>query len=138
MRHRVKGKKLSRDTGQRKALQRNLIIALFEHGRIRTTRAKADFVRGHAERLVTIAKRGHRRAEESGDQADLVHAQRVAASRLYNRRDVVKKLFDDIAPHFEDRDGGYTRILKLGPRNGDRAEMVLLELVDYEEIGEEA
>ncbi len=138
MRHRVKKKKLSRDTGQRNALQRNLIIALFEHGRIRTTRAKADFARKEAERLVTIAKRGYRRAEESGQQSDLVHAQRVAASRLYNRRDIVKRLFDDIAPHFEDRDGGYTRILKLGPRAGDQAEMVFLELVDYHEISDEA
>ncbi|MEO0562814.1 MAG: 50S ribosomal protein L17 [Chloroflexota bacterium] len=137
MRHRVSGKKLGRDSDHRKALRRNLTIALFEHGRIKTTRQKADFVRGNAERLITIAKRGYRRMEASGDQADLVHAQRVAASRLYNNRDLVKKLFDDIAPHFEDRDGGYTRILKLGPRKGDQAEMVFLELVDYQDIGEE-
>ncbi|MEM6529128.1 MAG: 50S ribosomal protein L17 [Chloroflexota bacterium] len=137
MRHRVSGKKLGRNSGQRKALQRNLTISLFEHGRIRTTRQKAEFARGHAERLITIAKRGYRRLEESGAQEDLVHAQRIAASRLYNRRDVVQRLFDDIAPHFMDRDGGYTRILKLGPRKGDRADMVLLELVDYEDIGEE-
>ncbi len=137
MRHRVKGKKLGRSSGHRKALRRNMTISLFEHGRIRTTRQKADFARRHAERLITIAKRGHKRAEESGQQSDLVHAQRVAASRLYNRRDVVKKLFNEIAPHFEDREGGYTRILKLGPRKGDRAEMVLLELVDYDLIGEE-
>ena len=138
MRHRVKGKKLGRDTGQRAALRRNLTLALFEHGRIKTTRQKADFTRKHAERLITIAKRGYRRLEESGAQEDLVHAQRVAASRLYNRRDVVQKLFDEIAPHFMERDGGYTRILKLAPRKGDRADMVLLELVGYEEIGEEA
>jgi len=137
MRHRVKGKKLGRNSGQRKALQRNLTISLFEHGRIRTTRQKAEFVRGHAERLITIAKRGYARMEESGAQEDLVHAQRVAASRLYNRRDVVQRLFDDIAPHFMEREGGYTRMLKLGPRKGDNAELVLLELVDYEEIGEE-
>jgi len=137
MRHRVRGKKLGRDSGHRKALRRNLTISLFEHGRIRTTRQKADFVRRHVERLITIAKRGHKRAEASGQQADLVHAQRVAASRMYNRRDLVQKLFNEIAPHFEDRDGGYTRILKLGPRKGDQAEMVLLELVDYELIGED-
>ncbi len=137
MRHGVKGKKLGRDSGHRKALRRNLTISLFEHGRIRTTRSKADFVRGHVERLITIAKRGYRRMEESGDQKDLVHAQRVAASRLYNRRELVQKLFDEIAPHYMDREGGYTRILKLGPRKGDQAEMVLLELVDYDEIGAE-
>jgi large subunit ribosomal protein L17 len=137
MRHRVKGKKLGRDSGHRAALRRNLTIALFEHGRIKTTRQKADFARRHVERLITIAKRGHRRAEESGNPEDLVHAQRVAASRLYNRRDLVQLLFDDIAPHFMDRDGGYTRILKLAPRKGDQADMVLLELVDYQDIGAE-
>lgn len=137
MRHRVKGKKLGRDSGHRKALRRNLTISLFEHGRIKTTLQKAQFARGHVERLITIAKRGYRRMEESGKQEDLVHAQRVAASRLYNRRDLVQKLFDDIAPHYADRDGGYTRILKLGPRKGDRAEMVYLELVDYEEFLDE-
>lgn len=137
MRHRVKGKKLGRDSGHRAALRRNLTIALFEHGRIRTTKQKAEFVRRHAERLITIAKRGYRRVEESGNQEDLVHAQRVAASRLYNRRDLVQRLFDDIAPHFAEREGGYTRILKLGPRKGDQAEMVFLELVDYDQIGAE-
>jgi large subunit ribosomal protein L17 len=137
MRHRVKGKKLGRTSGHRKALRRNLTISLFEHGRIRTTKEKAQFARRHAERLITIAKRGYRRLDETGKQEDLVHAQRVAASRLYNRRDVVQKLFDDIAPYYADRDGGYTRILKLGPRKGDRAEMVFLELVDYEEFLDE-
>ena len=136
MRHRVKGKKLNRDSGQRKALRRNLTIALFEHGRIKTTRQKADFARRHAERLITIAKRGYAREEATGSQEALVHAQRVAASRLYNRRDLVQRLFNDIAPHFKDRDGGYTRILKLAPRKGDQAEMVYLELVDFEDIGE--
>lgn len=138
MRHRVKGKKLNRDSGHRKALRRNLVISLFEHGRIKTTRQKADFARRHAERLITVAKRGFKRKEESGKQEDLVHAQRVAASRMYNRRDLVQKLFDEIAPHFMERDGGYTRIIKLGPRKGDQAEMVFLELVDFAEIGEEA
>jgi large subunit ribosomal protein L17 len=137
MRHGVKGKKLNRDSGQRKALRRNLTMSLFEHGRITTTRQKADFARRHAERLITIAKRGHARMEETGREETLVHAQRVAASRMYNRRDLVKKLFDDIAPHFKERDGGYTRIIKAGARKGDQAEMVILELVDFQEIGEE-
>lgn len=138
MRHRVKGKKLNRDSGHRKALRRNLTIALFEHGRIRTTRQKADFARRNAERLITIAKRGYKRLEETGRQETMVHAQRVAASRLYNRRDLVQRLFNDIAPHFMERDGGYTRILKLEPRKGDRAEMVYLELVDYKDIGSDS
>ena len=137
MRHGVKGKKLNRDSGHRKALRRNLTISLFEHGRIKTTRQKADFARRHAERLITVAKRGLARLEETGRQETVVHAQRVAASRSYNRRDLVQKLFDDIAPHFMEREGGYTRILKTGPRKGDQAEMVILELVDYEEIGED-
>lgn len=134
MRHRVSGKKLNRDSGHRKALQRNLAISLLEHGRIRTTRQKADFVRGYAERLISVAKRGIRKAQETGNPSAIVHAQRLVASRMYNRRDLAKRLFDDIAPHFAERDGGYTRILKLDPRNGDRAEMVLLELVDYQKI----
>lgn len=136
MRHGVKGKKLNRDSGHRKALRRNLTISLLEHGRIRTTRAKADFARRNVERLITIAKRGHKRVEESGKPEALVHAQRVAASRLYNRRDLVQKLFNDIAPHFMEREGGYTRILKLGQREGDSADMVFLELVDFQKIGE--
>lgn len=135
MRHRVAGKKLNRDSGHRKALRRNLTISLFEHGRIRTTRQKADFARRNAERLITIAKRGYKRLDETGRQETMVHAQRVAASRLYNRRDIVQRLFNDIAPHFMEREGGYTRILKVEPRKGDRAEMVLLELVDYKDIG---
>lgn len=135
MRHRVSGKKLGRNSGQRKALQRNLVISLFEHGRIRTTLQKAQFARKRAERLITIAKRGIAKAEASGKPEDLVHAQRIVASRLYNRRDLAQLIFNDIAPHFADRPGGYTRIMKLGPRKGDNAEMVLFELVDYEDIG---
>jgi len=124
MRHKVAGYRLSRSTGHRKALRRNLIKELFHHERIRTTRAKAMAVRGDAERLITRAKRGN----ESGD-AKAVHARRWAAARL-NDNEIVKKLFDDIAPRYVDRPGGYTRILKLGPRYGDAAEMVLLELVE--------
>jgi large subunit ribosomal protein L17 len=107
-------------------------MALFEHGRIKTTKAKADFVRGHVEKLITVAKRGLAKAEASGDEAKAVHARRIAASRLNNNRVVVGKLFDELAPRYADRPGGYTRIYKLGPRKGDNAEMVLLELVDHE------
>ncbi|MDQ7033445.1 MAG: 50S ribosomal protein L17 [Anaerolineae bacterium] len=131
MRHRVKGKKLSRDSGHRKALRMNLATQLFEHGRIKTTRAKADYVRGFAERLITLAKRGLAKAEASGNEAQAVHARRVVASRLNNNRVLVQKLFDEIAPNYADRVGGYTRIYKLGPRKGDNADMALLELVEY-------
>jgi large subunit ribosomal protein L17 len=101
-----------------------LIKQLFEFERIRTTRAKAEAVRGQAERLITLAKRGN----EAGE-AQAVHARRLAAARLGNNR-ALKKLFDDIAPRFETRQGGYTRLVKLGMRQGDSAEMVLLELVE--------
>ena len=133
MRHRVKGKKLNRDSGHRKALRMNLASQLFENGRIQTTRAKADYVRGFAERLITLAKRGLAKAKESGNEADAVHARRIVASRLNNNRVLVKKLFDDIAPRFQERNGGYTRIYKVGNRKGDNADMALLELVDKPE-----
>jgi large subunit ribosomal protein L17 len=133
MRHRVKGKKLSRDSGHRKALRINLVTQLFEKGRIRTTHAKADYVRGFAERLITIAKRGLAKAEDTGNEAAAVHARRIVASRLNNNRIIVKKLSDDIAPIYADRPGGYTRIYKLGARKGDNADMALLELVDKPE-----
>lgn len=129
MRHRVKGKKLNRDSGQRKALALSLSRELLEHERITTTRAKADFVRGKVERLITIAKRGL--AHDAPERA--VHARRLVASRLNNDRDLVGKVFDTLAPRYEDRAGGYTRIYKLGPRKGDNADMVLLELVDRDE-----
>lgn len=135
MRHRVKGKKLSRNTGQRKALRLSLTLALLEHGRIKTTEAKAKYVRGHVERMITLAKRGLAKAEETGQEEAAVHARRIAASRLNNDREVVQKLFDELAPLYEDRAGGYTRIYKLGPRKGDNADMVLLELVDYDQVG---
>jgi large subunit ribosomal protein L17 len=129
MRHRVAGKKLGRNSGQRKALALSLTLALLKHERITTTRAKAEFVRGKAERLITIAKRGL----AHDDTARGVHARRIAASRLNNDREIVGKLFDELAPRYEDRAGGYTRMYKLEPRKGDRAEMVLLELVDREQ-----
>jgi len=125
MRHRVKGKKLGRDTAERSALMKALSMALIEHGRIETTEAKAVFVRGHVEKLITLAKHGL----ASDNPAYGVHTRRVAASRLYNKREVVTKLFE-IAERSKERNGGYTRIIKLGPRKGDAAPMVLLELVD--------
>jgi large subunit ribosomal protein L17 len=97
---------------------------LFDHERIHTTRAKAEAVRGQAERLITLAKRGN----EAGE-ARMVAARRLAAARLSDAG-AVKKLFDDIAPRFKDRPGGYTRVVKLGLRKGDAAEMVILELVE--------
>ena len=121
MRHRLNGKRLGRSTGHRKALRRNLISDLFRYERIRTTKAKAASVRGASEKLITMAKH----AEED----DQVHARRMAAKSLSDP-EIVMKLFDDIAPRYLERPGGYTRILKLGPRNGDGAEMVLLELVE--------
>ena len=124
MRHKIAGKKLSRSKDQRRALRRLMINQLFTHERIRTTRAKAQAIRGQAERLITMAKRGN-----SEGEAQMVHARRLAAARMGDP-EMVKKLFDDIAPRFEDRPGGYTRILKLGPRYGDSAEMVLIELIE--------
>ncbi|MCU0465573.1 MAG: 50S ribosomal protein L17 [Anaerolineae bacterium] len=130
MRHQVAGKKLSRDTGHRKALRLNLTRALLEKERIETTLAKAQFVRSNVERLITVAKRGIDKAKVTNKPEAGVHARRIAASRLGNDRVIVQKLFDVLAPRYEARAGGYTRIYKLGPRHGDNAEMVLLELVD--------
>lgn len=132
MRHRHHGKKLNRSGSHRKALRMNLASQLFVHGRIRTTFHKAKFVQSHAERLITIAKRGLAKAEAKGDDLIAVHARRQVARRLNNNRDLVGLVFDELAPLYEDRPGGYTRILKLGPRKGDNAEMALIELVDYE------
>lgn len=117
MRHRKAGRKLGRSSGHRRALYRNLITELFRHERIKTTEAKAKAIRGKAEKLITLGKRGD------------LHARRLAATRL-NDPTIVAKLFDDLAFRYEDRPGGYTRILKLGRRQGDRAPMVLLELVE--------
>jgi large subunit ribosomal protein L17 len=130
MRHRVAGKRLSRTAGQRRALRRNLVTELIRHERIRTTRAKAEAIRGQAEKLITLAKRGNVAAEEEPSRG--VAARRLAAARL-NDPEVVRKLFSEIAPRFATRPGGYTRMLKLGLRKGDAAEMVLLELVDTPE-----
>lgn len=126
MRHRVKGRHLSRTTNQRKMLMRSLAMALITHERITTTEARADFVREYVEKLITVAKRSL--AHEDPNRA--IHARRIVGSRLYNDRDLVKKIFDELAPRYEERAGGYTRVLKLGPRKGDAAPMVIVELVD--------
>ena len=124
MRHKVAGKRLNRGNGNRNAMRRTMVNQLFTHERIKTTRAKAQAIRGQAERLITLAKRGN-----AAGEAQMVHARRLAAARMGDP-EMVKKLFDDIAPRYEDRPGGYTRILKLGPRYGDSAEMVLIELIE--------
>lgn len=136
MRHRVAGRKLNRSSGHRTALRRNLVTALLYHERIETTEAKAKAIRGQAEKLITLAKRGL--AAEQEEPSRGVHARRLAAGRLDRwlaepdgtRVDVLKKLFDEIAPRYADRPGGYTRMYKLGPRKGDAAPMVLLELLE--------
>ncbi|GAB1420872.1 hypothetical protein MASR2M15_09980 [Anaerolineales bacterium] len=132
MRHRIRGKKLNRNSAQRKSLRMNLSRELFTHGRITTTLAKAQFVRSEAERLITLAKRGHQKAEDTNNPAVAVHARRQVASRVNNDRQLVQKIFDQIAPQYQGRPGGYTRILKLGNRKGDNAEMAIIELVDYD------
>ena len=118
MRHQRSGKKLGRDSAHRKALYSNLAGALIEHGRVRTTVAKAKAVRPIAERMITLGRRGD------------LHARRQALAYLRSQ-DVVHKLFSDVGPRFADRPGGYSRIVKIGPRQGDAAEMAYLELVDY-------
>ena len=118
MRHRRAGKKLGRDSAHRKALYSSLAGALIEHGRIKTTVAKAKAVKPFTEQMITLGKRGD------------LHARRLALAELRSQ-DVVHQLFADVAPRFAERPGGYTRIVKLGPRWGDSAEMAYLELVDY-------
>ena len=116
MRHRKKGRELSRTATHRKALLRNLVTSLFRHERVETTTAKAKELRPYAERLITLARRGD------------VHSRRLAGRKIQDR-EVLGKLFEDIAPRYEERPGGYTRILKGGHRKGDAAEMSLIELV---------
>ena len=128
MRHRMAGKKLSRSSDQRLALRRGLVTDLFRHGAIQTTEAKAAAVRGMAEKLITKAKQ----SLAANDAVKVVNARRLAARQIYGN-EIVKKLFDELAPKFATRPGGYTRVYKLGPRHGDAAEMVQLELVIDEE-----
>jgi len=119
MRHLIRGKKLGRNSAQRKALLRNQVTSFLEKERIRTTLSKAKATKPIAEKMITLAK------------TNTLHARRKALQVIY-KRDVVKKLFDDIGPRFIERPGGYTRIIKLGPRMGDGAEMAILELVGTE------
>ena len=124
MRHQVAGFKLGRTKSARIALRRNLIKQLFTHERIQTTKAKAAAIRGEAEKLITLA-----RNSASGTDIEKLNARRLAISKMGDNQ-LIKRLFDDIAPRFATRPGGYTRVLKLGPRLGDSAEMVVLELVE--------
>ena len=117
MRHQKAKGKLSRDAAHRKALLMNLSKEIIEHERIKTTAPKAKAVKPEIERLITLAKRGD------------LHARRQALSTLAQDKFAVHKLFEDVAPRYAERPGGYTRILKLGPRKSDASEMVLLELV---------
>lgn len=166
MRHKVAGRKLSRDTGHRNLLRRNLITELFRHGAIKTTEAKAKAIRAEAEKMITLARnRGDAerimalaedgneetlsrmltkaqtarliRAVESDDVDSLekeamaiaVHARRLIGRKITNK-EVLYQLFTDIAPRYIDRPGGYTRMVKLGPRKGDAAKMVKLMLIE--------
>ena len=121
MRHRRKGRKLGRDASHRKALYANMCGALFEHGRIQTTEAKAKEMRPIAEKLITLARK---------DPMN-VAAQRQAVAFLRSKGSV-HNLFHTVGPRFTERPGGYTRIVKLGPRMGDAAPMAYIELVDHE------
>jgi large subunit ribosomal protein L17 len=126
VRHRRAGRKLGRDASHRKALYANLTGALIEHGRIKTTVTKAKAVRPIAEQMITLGRRGD------------IHARRQATAFLRSQ-ETVHKLFAEVAPRFKERAGGYSRIIRLGPRTGDAAEMAYLELVDFsaEEQAEE-
>jgi large subunit ribosomal protein L17 len=121
VRHARSGKKLGRDSAHRKALYSNLAGALIEHGRIKTTVTKAKAVKPIAEQMITLGRRGD------------LHARRQATAFLRSR-DVVHKLFAEVAPRFKDRPGGYSRIVRIGPRPGDAAVMAYLELVDEEYV----
>ena len=118
VRHGNHGKKLGRDSAHRKALYSNLAGAVIEHGRIKTTITKAKAVKPIAEQMITLGRRGD------------IHSRRQATAYLRSQ-DVVHKLFSEVAPRFADRPGGYSRIVKLGPRPGDAAPMAYLELVDF-------
>jgi large subunit ribosomal protein L17 len=117
MRHQKQRHKLSRDSAHRRALLRNLCREVIQHERIRTSQAKAKAVKPRIEKLITLGKRGD------------LHARRQALAELGQDKFLVHKLFEEVAPRYAERDGGYTRIVKLGPRRSDSTEMVFLELV---------
>jgi large subunit ribosomal protein L17 len=117
MRHLKKGRSLGRKSSHRKALLCNLAVSILTNGRVRTTEAKAKEVRGLVDRIITWGKRGD------------IHARRLAARQVRSRT-IVKKVFDELAPRYRDRPGGYTRIMKIGFRHGDNAPEVIMELVD--------
>jgi len=123
MRHRIAGRILGRDSGHRKALFRNLVRELYLHERITTTEAKARAIRADAEKLITTAKKG------LADGGSRVHAQRTVVAYL-NDKGAAQKLFDELAPRYAERPGGYTRIVKIGKRQGDAADMAVIELVE--------
>lgn len=138
MRHRVRGRRLGRDSAHRKALRRNMIADLIAHERVITTEAKARMLRPAAERVITVAKRGLAK----DDDAAVVHARRIAGTKMARNRVVedelgertevntIQKLFDEIAPRYMDRPGGYTRIIKMPRRPGDAAKMAMIMLVE--------
>lgn len=123
MRHRKAGRRLGRTTSHRSAMLRNMVTSLFEHERIVTTTPKAKELRKLADRMITLAKRGD------------LHARRQALAVIRSKK-VVAKLFDELKDTYMDRNGGYTRIIKTGPRVGDAAAMAIIELVDYQEEDE--
>lgn len=126
MRHKVKGYRLNRSGGHRTALRKTMIRQLLEHERIKTTLPKAKSIQPHAEKLITLA-----RNSQNADEITAMNARRKVSAELGNgSRPLVQKLFDDIGPRYASRNGGYTRILKLGPRKSDGAEMALIELVE--------
>ena len=124
MRHNVAGRSFSRSTGHRQMMFRNLITDLLRYGRITTTEAKAKAIRGDTERLISMAKRANRE-----DATSVVNAHRQV-DRVVREKSVSTKLFDDLATKLKDRAGGYTRVYKVGPRHGDGAPMVIIELVE--------
>jgi large subunit ribosomal protein L17 len=142
MRHRKMGRSLGRDKGHAQALRKNLIADLICHEELLTTEAKARMIRPMAEKMITLAKKGL--AKSAQNPAREVHARRLAASRLPRYRevvnengdtervDVVKKLFEEVAPRYDTRPGGYTRLVKIGKRAGDNADMAMLLLVEDE------
>ncbi len=140
MRHRLEGRRLSRSPSHRRALRKNMISDLFCHEQVRTTEAKARMLGPAAERVITLAKRGLAAGQDN--PAAELHARRIVASRIIKYKtyedeegelydlNVIQKLFDEIAPRFTERPGGYTRLVKIGKRPGDNADMAVLMLVE--------